>query len=357
MTEGRIDFGTDRILITGAGGWLGRGVLDALLHGLPDCPDLRQPQPGLSIRALAFPAETGGIREASEQIEVVTGDLRSPEICARVCEGAEGAVLLHLAGVVHPRRSKDFFAVNVGGTENILDAAITAGVRRALVISSNSPCGCNPDRHHRFDEESPYNPYMGYGRSKMLMEQAALKRQAQGRTEVVIIRAPWFYGPYQPPRQTAFFRMIRDGKAPIVGGGQNLRSMAYIGNLAQGLLQAAVTPGANGQIYWIADESPYSMIQIVDTVEKLLEEEFGQPCKHRRLRLPGPVSDLAWVCDWCIQAVGLYHQKMHVLSEMNKTIACSIEKARRELNYRPAVALEEGMRRSLKWVFEKYGGL
>jgi nucleoside-diphosphate-sugar epimerase len=47
--------------------------------------------------------------------------------------------------------------------------------------------------------------------------------------------------------------------------------------------------------------------------------------------------------------MGLYHQKIHVLSEMNKTIACSIDKARRELGYAPVVELEEGMRRSLAW--------
>ena len=47
--------------------------------------------------------------------------------------------------------------------------------------------------------------------------------------------------------------------------------------------------------------------------------------------------------------MGFYHQKIHVLSEMNKTIACSIEKAQRELGYNPPVALEEGMRRSLAW--------
>jgi len=55
--------------------------------------------------------------------------------------------------------------------------------------------------------------------------------------------------------------------------------------------------------------------------------------------------------------VGFYHQKIHVLSEMNKTIACSIAKAQRELGYNPTIALEEGMRRSLKWIFENYGGL
>jgi nucleoside-diphosphate-sugar epimerase len=55
------------------------------------------------------------------------------------------------------------------------------------------------------------------------------------------------------------------------------------------------------------------------------------------------------MADATLQALGLYHQKIHVLSEMNKTIACSVARAEAELGYKPAVALEEGMRRSLAW--------
>jgi nucleoside-diphosphate-sugar epimerase len=144
--------------------------------------------------------------------------------------------------------------------------------------------------------------------------------------------------------------MIRDGKAPIVGDGNNLRSMAYVDNLALGLILAAAAPGAAGRTYWIADERPYTMNEIVDTVERLLETEFGIACAHKRLRLPSIASEVAWVADKTLQGLGLYHQKIHVLSEMNKTIACSIERAKAELGYRPPVALEEGMRRSLRWM-------
>jgi nucleoside-diphosphate-sugar epimerase len=51
--------------------------------------------------------------------------------------------------------------------------------------------------------------------------------------------------------------------------------------------------------------------------------------------------------------VGLYQQKLHVLSEMNKTIACTVAKAERELGYRPEVDLAEGMRRSMAWMKER----
>jgi nucleoside-diphosphate-sugar epimerase len=183
----------------------------------------------------------------------------------------------------------------------------------------------------------------------MKMELAVQDVQKAGKIETVVIRPPWFYGPLQPPRQTLFFEMIRDGKGPVVGSGNNRRSMAYIDNLAQGLLLAEAVERANGQVYWIADLRPYTMNEVLDTVERLLEGEFGMRCAHKRLKLPGLASEIAWLVDWSLQALGLYHQKIHVLSEMNKTIACSVEKARRELGYEPEVALEEGMRRSIAW--------
>jgi nucleoside-diphosphate-sugar epimerase len=63
-------------------------------------------------------------------------------------------------------------------------------------------------------------------------------------------------------------------------------------------------------------------------------------------------SAVAFGVDASLQAVGLYQQKVHVLSEMNKTIACTIEKAERELGYRPGIELREGMRRSIEWCLD-----
>lgn len=341
---------SDLVIVTGALGWLGRRLVETLVQGLPDHDALREPKPGIRIRALVLPGQdAAALRALSDRVEIVVGDIRVVSDCERLCENARGAVLFHTAGIIHPMRVRDFYEINVDGTANVLESAKRGGVRRAVVVSSNSPCGCNAHPDDLFDENSPYHPFRQYGRSKMLMEVAALERQKRGDIEVVVIRAPWFYGVNQPARQTLFFAMVRDGKAPIVGGGRNRRSMTYIDNLCQGLLLAADCAVSNGRVYWIADLRPYSMNEIVDTIERVLETEFGRSCAHKRLRLPGIASSVADAADFLLQSAGVYNQKIHVLSEMNKTIACSIEAATRDLGYRPAVDLDEGMRRSIKW--------
>lgn len=341
---------SENIIVTGALGWLGRRLVETLVHGLADHEALRTPRGDLRVRALILPGQDPTpLKKISGRVTIIEGSVTSPADCARLCEGMAGATLFHTAGVIHPRRVAEFYAVNVHGTDHLLAAAVAARVRRAVVVSSNSPCGNNPHPDHLFDEQSPYRPYMHYGRSKMKMELAVRARQQRGEIETVLVRTPWFYGTHQPARQTLFFAMVRDGQAPIVGGGENLRSMSYLDNLCQGLLLAALAPHANGQVYWIADRRPYAMNEIIDTIERLLETEFGQQCTHGRLRLPGLASEVAGALDFSLQSLGLYHQKIHVLSEMNKTIACSVARAERELGYRPAVELEEGMRRSLQW--------
>lgn len=340
-------------LVTGALGWCGKRLVRLLATGF-ECPSLASMPRPTRIRCGILPGQDGAeLRALGPAVEVVEGDVRLDSDCRRLVAGMEGGVVIHAAGIIHPRRVREFFEINHEGARRLVEASAAAGLSRGVVVSSNSPIGCNPHCDHVFDERSPYHPYMGYGRSKMAMEQSLAAIHAAGRIEVVIVRPPWFYGPDQPPRQTLFFQMVRDGKAPIVGDGTNRRSMAYVDNLAQGLVLAAATAGTTGQTYWIADARPYAMNEIVDTIERVMEQDFGIAVAHKRLRLPNLASTVARAVDASLQAVGLYNQKIHVLSEMNQTIACDVGKARRELGYEPTISLEEGMRRSIQDMLDR----
>ncbi|MER8511203.1 NAD(P)-dependent oxidoreductase [Mesorhizobium sp. M0894] len=335
------------VLLTGAAGWLGGRVAAALTTGLPEARLLADG--GFRVRALVLAGEdVSQLRQHA--VEIVTGDIRDMETVRTFVAGAEGAVLIHMAGVIHPKTVAQFEAINTQGTINLLTAAQKVGVQRAIVMSSNSPMGCNPYANHRFTEESPYNPYMGYGRSKMLMEKMVRAEIAAGSSmEIVIVRAPWFYGPNQPSRQTLFFKMVKNGKFPIVGSGRNRRSMGYTDNLAQGIILAAGHKNAANEIFWLADETSYTLNEIIETVGKVLHEDFGMKTKPNKVRLPSFVAEIATKVDATLQYAGIYQQKIHILSEMNKTIACDITKARQLLGYAPKIALREGMRLSADW--------
>ena len=336
---------TPLALITGASGWLGRRLALAA-------------SASYALRCLVpSDADAERVRRVAPDAECVRGDLRDPASLDAFGRGADGAVLLHCAGVIHPRRVRAFYDVNVEGTRALLALAERSGVRRFVHVSSNSPLGCNPDRAHCFDEASPYRPYGHYGRSKKIAEDLVNEAGARGPLEIAIARAPWFYGPGQPERQIRFFQMIESGRMPLVGGGANLRSMAYVDNLSEGLLLCARHPAARNQTFWIADRRPYPMREIVETVADVLERDFGRTVQRRWRVVPGLVSELALVADRAIQGVGLYQQEIHVLSEMNKDIACTIAKAERELGYAPAIELREGMRRSIASLLEDGGSL
>ena len=337
----------DATVLTGGSGWLGTAIVHALAR--PEGDWFRDAPLRVLVRDRA---EADRLRSVGERVAPVVGDLTDARSVARLFEGLDGSVdVLHTAGVIHPARVADFEVVNAGGTRAMLDAARAHGVRRFVHVSSNSPFGTNSHPGDRFRADEPYHPYYGYGRSKMHAELAVLDAAGHG-LDAVIVRPPWFYGPHQPPRQTTFFRMVRSGRFPVFGRGDQMRSMVYVDNLVQGVVRAELVTTPPGRAWWIADARPYSVTEIVETVGRALTDE-GFEVRPNRLRLPDVVARLAELADSSLQRAGRYQQQVHVLGEMNKNIACDISVSRAELGYDPDVELAEGMRRSIRWCVEQ----
>ena len=333
----------DLTVVTGAAGWLGTGLVHALSSG-------GRWERGGVVRALVRPGDDDG--HLPEDVEVVRGDVTAPESLTALFEAPAGVSdpvvdVIHTAGVIHPADVAEFDAVNHVGTRHVMTAALRAGVRRVVHVSSNSPFGTNAARDDVFRNDEPYRPYLGYGTSKMDGELAVLAAVDDG-LDVVIVRPPWFYGPHQPERQTTFFTLVRTGRFPVLGDGGQRRSMTYIDNLVQGIVRAELTPTEPGRAWWIADAEPYTVREIVGTVGRALEAE-GHEVRPNRLRLPEFAGDVAERVDRLLQGRGRYHQQFHVLGEMNKTIAVDISAARRDLGYDPEVSLFDGMRASIAW--------
>ena len=334
------DSPTRPAVVTGAAGWLGRNLVRSLVAQ------------GRPVRALVqHPDEAPLLELLSADLTTVAGDVRDPATLDALFAGVPECTVFHAAAVIHPAAVRDFFDVNVGGTELAVDQARRAGAARFVHVSSNSPFGANARPTDRFTEDSPLNPYMGYGESKVEAEAIVQRANDRGDVETVTIRAPWFYGPYQPARQSQWFKAVRKGRFPLIGDGTQQRSMVYTDHLVQGLLRAEATPAAAGRAYWIADAEPYELRHVLATVREALAAE-GQAVSGGQPRVPRAVGVVAEKVDGFLQGRGKYVQAVHVLGELKDTIACDITRARTELGYDPQTSLLDGMRTSIRYCLD-----
>jgi nucleoside-diphosphate-sugar epimerase len=297
--------------------------------------------PDIEVTCLLHPS----VKEMRRGPTYVVGDLKDLSV-----EHLKGLLndqdtVIHMAGIIHPKRIQDLYDVNYLGTEKLLRASELAEVKEFIYISSNSAYGTNPHHDIPMNEDSPLNPYMAYGRSKALAEMAVRRYWEKGAFETTTLIPTWYYGPNQPERQTRLFRMIRDGKAIISGNGYNLRSMTFIDHLCQAILLSLGR--SSGEKYWISDYRPYPMIEIYSTIAELL----GVSLKVRTL--PKMASKMARIADSFLQRLGKYSQDVHVLGELDRDIYCSVKKAMKDLHYNPSVPFYHGMRFSIEWCRER----
>ena len=88
----------------------------------------------------------------------------------------------------------------------------------------------------------------------------------------------------------------------------------------------------------------------ISTVSDVLSREFKYDVLPNKIFLPSLIPEIAQATDFAMQSLGLYNQKVHVLSEMNKTIACDVSKSQKVLGYTPKFSLYEGMVESIKYL-------
>jgi len=340
-----------RTVLTGGAGWFGRAFLDAIARPTGDHGPVGRDGP---VRVLAAtPRQVSRILDVLPEAVVHVGDVTDPEVLADLFRGMSGASVVHAAGVIHPSRAAEFERVNHAGTRAVLEAAARAGVGRLVHLSSNSPFGTNPDPDDAFHQHEPYRPHLGYGRSKMRAELAVRAAHLRGDVPTVIVRPPWFYGPWQPERQTTFFSLVAAGRFPVPGDGSQRRSMTYVDNLVQGVALAERHPAAPGEAFWVADREAYPLQQVVGTVRRVLGE-MGYRVRDTDVRVPRRLAAAAELADRFLQDRGRYSSRLHVLGELDKTIRCDVTRTVEVLGYDPQVSLVEGMRRSVRWC-ERHG--
>ena len=321
-------------LITGATGFVGSHLAEACARR------------GWSVRALVRPGSDTGLLER-DGATLVRGGLGDAEAVRAAVGGAE--VVFHCAAKVGDWGPvEDYRAVNVAGLRNLLGACRGQPLARFVHFSS---LGVYAARHHHGTDETeplPARHVDGYTQTKVEAEQLALRYQRAYGVPVVVLRPGFVYGPRD---RTVLPRLIDNlgrRKFRYLGGGRGAMNTIYVGNLVEAAFLAAEKPGAVGQVYNLTDGEFVSKRHFIQSII----DGLGLP-------QPKPVTVPLWVARilawwWERQARRRGDPRPPKLTQarlklLGLNLDFSIDKAKRELGYRPARGFDAAMRETLAW--------
>ena len=320
------------VLLTGGNGFVGHHVVEALLDR------------GDRVRVLALPGEDVSWLEA-RAVAVHRGDVCHPETLTAPMEGADA--VLHLAAMMHVWRPlRDYLAVNLTGTENVCRAALGAGVRRLVHMSSSSVYGTAIDA--TVDERFPLAPFDDpYPVSKAAGDELVQRMTAQEGLPAAIIRPDQIFGPGDRLHFGQTVERLRAGRAIVVGRGDNRIPLVYVSDLVQGMLLALDHERAVGQAYNITNDAPLTQLEFLQAIA----DEIG--AKPPRIHVPYLALYAAAAAAERLISVTRTSRRPPVtrlgVAFTGSDVRYSMEKAASELGYRPRVSLRDGVRRTVAW--------
>jgi nucleoside-diphosphate-sugar epimerase len=319
------------VLITGASGFIGGRLRDALLDA------------GADVVALRRPGSPEARRGRSAVVEYTDGDgLR------RLVEKEKPAYVLHVAGATKGVTYQDFQRANVMPTENVLRAVRDAfpEVRRFVLVSSLASYGPSTARApHR--EDSPRRPIEHYGKSKLEAEQVV---EAQGdAVPWTIMRPSGVYGPGDAD-YLELFKSVERGLNVFFGNRDRWFSAVYVDDLVTAILDAAASEKTRGKGYFVCDGKP--------TTWGAFQEEIVRASgkRVRTLNLPEALVGLAAVGGELLTRLDgkpRLFNKQKALMGAQEAWTCGHDALKTDLGYTPAVAVPEGVKRTLAWYRDK----
>lgn len=304
-----------RVAITGATGFVGREVLAELTaQGYEAVPIVRSP--------------------AGLENEIVVADLAAAGIPPERLRGVE--CLIHLAARTHmmdkegPSADAAYYRGNVLSTRMVLDAAIAAGIRRIVFMSSIKVVGDHSEPGERLNAASAPRPGDAYGRSKLEAENELRQRCSAAGIEWVIIRPPLVYG---AGVKANFERMIAlvAKRIPLpLASVRNRRSMVHVANLASATVRACVARGAANRVLVLADMtlSTPDLLRAVARASDTTAHLF--PVSPAVLRLVGRLSG-----------------KSNIVDRLIGSLELDSEESFRALDWRPPIAPEQALRETI----------
>jgi len=322
-----------RVLVTGAAGFIGSHVTEALLDA------------GVSVRGLVKYTSLGGLgwleeslRQRpgrAERLEPVHGDIADTGLVASAVEGCDA--VLHLAALIGIPYSyaapASYASTNIQGTINVLEASRHFGVKRVLVTSTSEVYGTA--RYVPIDEEHPLQAQSPYAASKIAGDQMALSYARSFGLHVTVVRPFNTYGPRQSRRavipalltQAIAAESETNDNEPLrirLGSLDPVRDLTYVSDTARGFLSILAADGLpSAQTINLGTGSGVSVAEMVQLASKILGRKIEVLLDSERVR---PQASEVW------------------------QLVASAERARQLVGWQASTRLEDGITQTLSWL-------
>jgi UDP-glucose 4-epimerase len=305
-----------KAVVTGGAGFIGSNIVDALIERGDEVVIVDNLSTGK--RENVEQALAGGAR-------LVEADIRDREALTDIFEEMKPDVVFHLAAQIDVRKSVADTpldaTINIVGTINVLEAALTVGAR--VVNSSTGGAIYGEGKIIPAPEDHPAEPEAPYGQSKFAAEGYLELYRRLHDLSTISLRYGNVYGPRQDPLGEAGViaifcgKLIDGGKPMVFGDGKQTRDYVYVGDVVAANLAAAESEKTGP--FNIGTGRQTSVLDLVDALHELADSDFQPDMAPER---PGEVQH----------------------------IALDYTRAREELGYEPKVGLSDGLKLTLESV-------
>jgi nucleoside-diphosphate-sugar epimerase len=321
-------------LVTGGGGFLGGAIVRLLIAQGEKVRSFSR-KPYSELEALG--------------VQQVRGDLYDGDAVASACQDVD--TVFHVAakpGVWGPYDA--FYRPNVVGTENIIAACLSCGVRRLIHTSSPSVVFDGTDMAG-IDESAPYPAcfHAPYPQTKAIAEKRVLEAADKG-LPALALRPHLIWGPgdnHLVPRIIARADRLRQ-----IGDGANLVDTIYVDNAAWAHILAEKAlrsnPALSGRVYFISQDEPIALWEMIN----LILAAGGKPPVRRSIS-PRVAFRIGGCLEFIYKLLGLKSEPpmtRFVARELATTHWFNIQAAKTDLGYHPIVSTQEGLKRLAKWL-------
>jgi UDP-glucose 4-epimerase len=320
---------TRKILVTGGTGFVGKGVLNRLIHG-SDCA------------VVATVRSSNATLPARVSVISMTG-LGADADWLPALGGVD--VVVHCAARVHVMKERAgdplmiFRQVNVEGTLALARQAAAAGVRRFVFLSSIKVNGESTVIAHPFTPDDSPSPTDPYGVSKMEAENGLRALASETGMEVVIIRPVLVYGPGVKANFLSMMRWLNKGVPLPLGAIHNKRSLVALDNLVDLIVTCISHPAAANQTFLVSDGEDLSTTDLL-----------------RRMSLAlGKSARLFPVPAWFIKGAAALLGKQAVVQRLCGSLQVDISKTCTLLGWEPPVSVDEALRKTATHFLQEQG--